>query len=167
MDRRLQKPEVPPRGAVVGEYAVRFEGTFAVRAPRARVWSFFRDPQAFTVCIDDPHTLEVIDRERFQGTVKAGIAFIRGTFDWSATFGECSPPEHATMVVRGSGMGSEFEVLATFDLSEMDDLTTIHWIADVQVKGALANVGSRLMQATTEKKTNAFFENARKALEGP
>lgn len=144
---------------------MRFEGTFAVHAPRAQVWSFFLDPQEFSPAIDDPHTLEVIGPDRFQGTVKTGVAFIRGTFTWSATVKERAPPERVQLAVHGSGMGSGFDIVATLDLSEADGITTVRWSADVQMSGTIATVGARLLQSTTEKKTNAFFENARKILE--
>ena len=39
------------------------------------------------------------------------------------------------------------------------------WAAEVQMSGTIATTGARLLQGTTEKKTNAFFENARKMLE--
>jgi len=144
---------------------VHFQGTFAVRAPRPRVWSFFLNPQEFSSAIDDPHTIEVIDADHFRGTVKAGISFIRGTFTWSATIKERVPPERAQMAVHGSGMGSAFDIVASLGVSEAQGLTTVKWVADVQISGTIATTGARLLQGTTEKKTNAFFENARKMLE--
>jgi carbon monoxide dehydrogenase subunit G len=145
---------------------VRFEGTFTVRAPRARVYSFFLNPQEFSTCIDDPHTIEVIDADHFRGTVKTGVSFIRGTFTWSADVKERVPPERAQLAVHGSGMGSGFDIVANLEMSEAGDLSTVKWSADVQMSGTIATVGARLLQGTTEKKTNAFFENARRVLEG-
>ena len=142
-----------------------FEGTFTVRASSTRVWSFFLSPQEFSSAIDDPHTIEVIDADHFRGTIKAGVAFIRGTFTWSATVKERVPPERAQMAVHGAGMGSAFDIVATLSVSESAGLTTVKWAADVQMSGTIATTGARLLQGTTEKKTNAFFENARKMLE--
>jgi len=145
---------------------VHFEGTFTVRASSTRVWSFFLSPQEFSSAIDDPHTIEVVDADHFRGTIKAGVAFIRGTFTWSATVKERVPPERAQMAVHGSGMGSAFDIVATLSVSESAGLTTVKWAADVQMSGTIATTGARLLQGTTEKKTHAFFENARKMLEG-
>jgi len=144
---------------------VHFEGTFTVRASSTRVWSFFLSPQEFSSSIDDPHTIEVVDADHFRGTIKAGVAFIRGTFTWSATVKERVPPERAQMAVHGAGMGSAFDIVATLSVSESAGLTTVKWAADVQMSGTIATTGARLLQGTTEKKTNAFFENARKMLE--
>ena len=144
---------------------MRFEGTFSVRAPRERVYSFFLDPKEFSACIDDPHTIEVIDPDHFRGTVKAGVSFIRGTFTWSADVKERLPHERATLSVHGSGMGSGFDIIAILQVSEAAGVSTVKWAADVQMSGTIATVGARLLQGTTEKKTNAFFENARRVLE--
>lgn len=142
-----------------------FEGTFTVRASRERVWSFFLNPQEFSPAIDDPHTIEVIDADHFRGTVKTGVAFIRGNFTWSADIKERVPPERAQMAVHGSGMGSAFDIVAHIGISEAQGLTTVKWAADVQMSGTIATTGARLLQGTTDKKTKAFFENARKMLE--
>ncbi len=144
---------------------MRVEGTFTVRAPRERVYSFFLTPAELSTCIDDPHTIEAIDPDHFKGTVKAGVAFIRGTFTWNATIKERAPPERAQLAVHGAGMGSAFDLVASLDLSEDRDLTTVRWGADVQMSGTIASVGARLLQGTIDKKTNAFFENAQKKLE--
>src|SRR2546422_6945102 len=91
---------------------------FTVRVPRARVWSFFLNPQEFSSAIDDPHTIEIIDADHFRGTIKAGVAFIRGTFTWSAVVKERGPPERAQMAGHGSGMGSAFHIVASLAISE-------------------------------------------------
>ena len=143
---------------------MRFEGTFSIRAPQERAWAFFLDPAKLSTCIDDPHTIEIIDEDRFRGTVKAGVAFIRGTFTWNATIKDRTPP-HTEIAVHGSGMGSAFDAVSTLELDEAGGITTIRWTADVQMNGTIASVGARLLQGTIDKKTNAFFENVRKKLE--
>ena len=142
------------------------EGTFAVHAPRERVWSFFLNPEELSTCIDDPHTIEVVDADRFKGTITAGVAFIKGSFKWSATIKDRMLPERAQIGVHGSGMGSAFDIVSSLELSEADGATTVRWRADVQMNGTIASVGARLLQGTVDKKTNRFFDNARKKLEG-
>src|SRR2546425_10753684 len=111
--------------------AVHFEGTFPVRATRARAWSFFLNPQEFSSAIDDPHTIEIIDADHFRGTIKAGVAFIRGTFPWSAVVKERVPPERAQMAGHGSGMGSAFAIVASLAISEKRGLTEVEWGAGI------------------------------------
>jgi len=145
---------------------MKLDGTFTVRSPREKAWAFFLDPKALSVAIDDPHTIEVVDRDNFKGTIKAGVAFIKGTFTWSATVKERTEWERARIQVHGSGMGSAFDIDSTIEMSEAAGQTTVRWAADVVLNGTVASMGARLLQGTIDKKTNAFFENARKHLEG-
>jgi len=145
---------------------MKLDGTFTVRSPREKAWAFFLDPKALSVAIDDPHTIEVVDRDNFKGTIKAGVAFIKGTFTWSAAVKERTEWERARIQVHGSGMGSAFDIDSTIEMSEAGGQTTVRWSADVVLNGTVASMGARLLQGTIDKKTNAFFENARKHLEG-
>ncbi len=142
------------------------EGTFSAKASQDRVYGFFLNPQELGSCIDDPHTIEVQDADHFKGSVKSGVGFIKGTFNVNATVVERTPPKRAKLKVHGSGMGSGFDIDATLDVSEGDGTSTVHWAADIVMNGPIASMGARLMQGTIDKKTNAFFENARKKLEG-
>src|SRR2546428_12070927 len=128
--------------------AWRFEGTFTVRASSTRVWSFFLSPQEFSSAIDDPHTIEVIDADHFRGTIKAGVAFIRGTFTWSATVKERVPPERAQMAVHGSGMGSAFYIVATLSVSELAGLSRVKWAAVFEFIRSVVAMVLRLLQAS-------------------
>ena len=130
------------------------------------MFGFFLTPDELGSCIDDPHTIEVVDADHFKGTVRTGIGFIKGTFTVAATVVERSPPERARLKVHGSGMGSGFDIDAILETSGSDGMTTLHWKADVMISGTIASMGARLMQGTIDKKTNAFFENARKRREG-
>lgn len=142
------------------------EGTFSAKSPQDRVYGFFLDPNELGTCIDDPHTIEVQDTDHFKGTVKAGVGFIKGTFNVNASIVERTPPKRAKLKVHGSGMGSGFDIDATIETSENGGTTTVRWAADVVMNGPIASMGARLMQGTIDKKSSAFFENARKHLEG-
>lgn len=144
---------------------MRLEGTFSVACPEDDVYAFFLSPREFSACIDDPHTIEVQDADHFKGTIRTGIGFIKGTFSVAASIVERSPPRRARLKVGGSGMGSGFDIDATIELSAAGEATTVRWSADVMMSGTIASMGARLMQGTVDKKSSAFFENARKKLE--
>ncbi len=144
---------------------MRQEGSFTVRAPPERVWSFFLDPLKLSSCIDDTHTVEIVDENHFKGQIKAGVAFIKGTFTGSAAIVERDPPKRTRIKAHGSGMGSAFDIDSTIEFADSGGGTTVRWQADVVLNGTIANVGARLLQGTIDKKTNQFFENVRRRLE--
>jgi carbon monoxide dehydrogenase subunit G len=142
------------------------EGSFAVQAPKDRVWAFFLNPKELSDCIQDPHSIEVVDEDNFRGQMRTGVAFIRGTFNFSAKVVERDPPEKARIRMHGSGMGSAFDVDSNIHLAEAEGKTMVRWSADVAMSGTIASMGARLLKGAIDKKTNEFFENARKKLEG-
>jgi len=143
---------------------MRIEGEFSVPAPRDRVWQFFLSPHELSGCVSDPHSFEVLDENNFKGSIKAGVAFIRGTFTGSVTIVERVPPERARIKAHGAGMGSAFDIDSTVEFSESDGLTKIRYTADVVINGTVATVGARFLRGTIDKKTNEFFENVRTKL---
>ena len=144
---------------------MRLNGTFLVHASRDSVFAFLLDVQRLSGCIEDPHTVQIQDADRFTGTLRSGVGPIRGSFTWSAVVAERVPPERARIEVHGSGMGSAFDINATMELQEASGSTRVTWYADVTLSGTIASLGARLMQTTIDRKTNAFFGNVRKVLE--
>jgi carbon monoxide dehydrogenase subunit G len=65
------------------------------------------------------------------------------------------------------GMGSGFDIDATIEIQEAGGVANVQWRAEVAMSGTIASMGARLMHGTIDKKTNAFFESARKKLETP
>ncbi len=141
------------------------QGTFSVRSNRDRVFSFFLNPEALSSCIDEPHTIEVVDADHFKGSLRAGIGVVRGTFTWTATITDRHPPERARVLVHGSGLGGGFDIDATVEALESEGQTTLSWHAAVAVRGRVASMGARLLRGAIDRKTKSFFENARFRLE--
>jgi uncharacterized protein len=145
---------------------VRFEGTFAVAAPKGRVWAFITDPKAVTGCAPDVQSVEVDDPTHFRVVVRAGVGPIRAVFKMNVEFTELRAQEHLTVLAHGQAPGSAVEMRTTIDL-EGDRPTTLRWSSDVTTSGLIANVGARFMQSTADKLTQQVFECVRTKLEAP
>ncbi len=135
-----------------------FEGAFTVRAPLAKVFSTVLDPKLISSCMPDLQKLDVKSAEEFTAVVRAGISFIKGDFTMNFRIVEKSPPTHAKLVSRGSGIGSAVDLETTIDLSESGDgATTMNWRADARVGGRIASVGQRLLNSQAEKIIKELF----------
>jgi carbon monoxide dehydrogenase subunit G len=141
-------------------------GDFQVHQPREAVWSFFADAQKLVDCLDDPHTVEVLDEKHFRGTLTTGVAFIRGTFQISGEYAERTPPDRLVAKLHGTGMGNGLDATISTQFAGDASSTAVHWEADFTFSGSVASMGERILRGTLEKKIQGLFVNARQRLGG-
>jgi carbon monoxide dehydrogenase subunit G len=143
-----------------------FEGSFDIKAPRQKVWDFISIPNNLAKCLPDLQKLEVVAPDRFKATIKAGIGFVKGTFNFEFTMLDRQPPTHAKLSAHGSGTGSTVDLETAIDLSDLPDGTRMAWKADAKVGGLIASVGQRLLEGAAQKLVNNLFTCLKKQLEG-
>lgn len=130
------------------------------------MWSFISDPDAIAHCLPDLQTLEVKDSKTFTVTVKVGIAFVRGSFKFDFTLLDQDPPSHSRFEAMGKGAGVSVRLTATLDLKEADaNSTELGWKTDAELGGLLAEISPSLIQSSTSKFTQQFFECVKTKLE--
>lgn len=140
-----------------------FEGAYRVRADPEKVWSILIDPQRVVRYMPDVEVIELTqpDADSVVGKVKAGVAFIKGTFTVDAKIVERDPPKRAKIRLRSQGMGSTIDVESSLSLSRVGEDTEVAWAADAVIRGTIATIGARLLPGIVEKKTQEFFEALR------
>jgi len=146
---------------------VHVEGRFATKAPVDRVFALFRDPVAFTDCLDDPHQFHAVDPTHFEGQITTGVAFIRGTFRVRGEYTESTANQRIGAKLTGTGMGSGLDASFSIGFQTGPDGTSVAWSGEITLTGTAATVGERLVRGTVDKKAGGLFENARRKLEGP
>jgi carbon monoxide dehydrogenase subunit G len=147
---------------------MRFQGDVTIDAPRERAWDFLTDPHQVAQCGPDLQSLQVIDDQRFTVVVRAGVGAVRGTFTFAVTWLERQTPERARVQARGKLPGSAVDMETLMVLSEVGEAkTSLHWEADVSVKGLIASVGARLLQTAADRTTRDLFSCIKAKLEAP
>ena len=142
-----------------------FEGTTNVKAPPQKVFNFLLDPNTLGKCLPDVQSIEVIGPDKFRATIKAGISFIKGVFDFQFTITEKQPPNHATLKGYGTGRGSAIDLETKFNLSPSPrGGTQIRWAGEAKVSGLIAGVGSRLLDNAARKIITQIFDSIEKEL---
>ncbi|OFX15621.1 hypothetical protein A3K71_02050 [archaeon RBG_16_50_20] len=142
------------------------EGTYVLATPRDKVWSFISDPEKIAHCLPDLQSLEVKDSKSFSVTVKVGISFIRGSFKFDFTLVDQKPPSHSSFEATGKGAGVSVRLSASMDLKEIDaNSTELAWKSDAQLGGLLGEISPSLIQTSTNKFTQQFFECVKTKLE--
>jgi carbon monoxide dehydrogenase subunit G len=56
-------------------------------------------------------------------------------------------PEHASLSIKGKGVGAMMSMQTSFDLSDADGAGTLmKWAADVKIAGPVGSMGQRVIQ---------------------
>ncbi|MEE9163186.1 MAG: carbon monoxide dehydrogenase subunit G [Thermoplasmata archaeon] len=128
-----------------------------MEAPVEKVWDTFMNPRKLAPCMPDLQLLEVFDPTHFRAVMKVGVSFIKGKFDFDVRVMEEDKPVRARIQAHGRGRGSAVDVDSTIVLIKTARGTEMRWNAEAHLVGKLANVGSRLIQSTADKKVHEFF----------
>lgn len=140
------------------------EGYFETPAPQNVAWEFLLNPNDIAHCFPDLQSLDVTSPESFKAKVKVGISVVKGTMDFDFRIAEKTPPSSAKLIGTGRGVGSSIEIQTAFTLDELGSGTKVGWIADVNVGGIIAGVGSKLLDSTSRKMVEQVLENLQSKL---
>ena len=129
-------------------------GERRIPAPRQRVWERLNDPETLKQCIPGCETIEKISDTEF--TAKVGP--VKASFSGKVTLTDLDPPARYTITGEGTGGVAGFaKGSATVELAEEGGETVLRYGAQGQVGGKLAQIGSRLIDATARKMADEFF----------
>jgi carbon monoxide dehydrogenase subunit G len=136
---------------------VELTGTYRIPAPRDGVYAALRDPAVLQSCIEGCEQLTETSPGNFEAQLRLGLGAIRGRFTGRARITGEQPPESFTLGVEGKGPGGHVRGEGHLTLSESDHATEISCRATAEAGGALAAVGSRLIQAAAARMMEKFF----------
>jgi carbon monoxide dehydrogenase subunit G len=143
-----------------------YSGQEHVKAPPAAVWAFVRDPERVARCLPDVQDVQVKDATHMDATVQVGVGMVRGKFKFGI---EVLPEEDTGRVnvkVHGGGLGSVVDLLAGATVVDNGDgTTTLDWTGDATMRGPVATVGGRLLDAQAQKLIQKTFQNMSASVE--
>ena len=133
-------------------------GEFTIPAARERVFEALNDPEVLQRCIPGCEQLERTSENTFDAKMSAKIGPVKAKFDTAIELSDVNPPQSYTISGQGKGGPAGFgKGSARVSLEEQGDETVLRYVADLQVGGKLAQIGSRLVGGTARKIANVFF----------
>ncbi len=142
-----------------------------ISAPQATVWAALNNNDMLQACIPGCESLMDVtsddaSKPSKQAVVVAAIGPVRAKFTGKLTLNDIIEPSSYTLVFEGQGGAAGFSKgTAAVQLLVIDDNTTqLSYQATVQVGGKLAQIGSRIVDAASEKIINDFFTRFETAL---
>ncbi len=144
-------------------------GEYRIPAPREKVWAALNDPAVLKASLPGCESLEKASDHEFAATVIAKVGPVKAKFNGNVTLLNLNPPEGYTISGEGKGGAAGFaKGGADVKLTEVSaNETILTYTAKADVGGKLAQLGSRLIDATAKKMADEFFDNFAKQVAPP
>jgi len=146
---------------------MRIAGENVLHAPVERAWDALLDPTVLVATIPGCERLVATGENRYDMTVTAGVAAIKGTYAGTCVLSDLTEP--ASLVMKLDGAGAPGTIGATVNVafaSAEDGTTRVTWDADAVVGGMIGGVGQRMLTSVSKRMAGEFFGNVDKALSG-
>lgn len=141
-------------------------GECRIAATRQQVWNALNDPEVLKASIPGCETLEKTSDTGFTATVTAKVGPVKAKFKGNVTLSDVNPPAGYTISGEGAGGAAGFaKGGADVTLTEDGGETVLSYTVKASVGGKLAQIGSRLVDATARKMANDFFARFKEQLE--
>jgi len=143
-------------------------GERRIAASRATVWAALNDPEILRQCIPGCETLEMQSPTEMTARVKLQIGPVRATFNGKVRLSDLDPPKSYRIAGEGSGgVAGYAKGGANVALSDDGDGTLMRYDVKADVGGKLAQLGGRLIDSTSKKLADEFFEKFTTVVGGP
>jgi uncharacterized protein len=137
-------------------------------ASRTAVWAALNDPEVLRQCIPGCELLEKQSANEMTARVKLQIGPVRATFNGKVKLSDLDPPNSYRITGEGSGGVAGFaKGGANVALSDTDGGTLMRYDVKADVGGKLAQLGGRLIDSTSKKLADEFFEKFSTLVGGP
>jgi carbon monoxide dehydrogenase subunit G len=143
--------------------AIRIEKTFQLSEPLENVWKFLGDPRKVANCLPGAQITETVDDRTYKGVIKVQVGPSVTDYKGQVHIERLDDQNHEIEIVgkgqdvRGKGSASMKMVGKVTSLP--DGNTQVASVAEVNVVGLLAQMGSRMIQEVSNKMFAEFTSN--------
>jgi carbon monoxide dehydrogenase subunit G len=145
---------------------MKLEGEHVFNGPREAVWEMFYDPEILASAVPGMDKLDVVAENEYEGVMNVRIGPVSGKFQGKLSLTDVVTPESLTLNVDGRGAPGFAKGVgkATF-IAQPDGTTLLQYAGDMNIGGALASVGQRMIDSVAKSMIRTAFETLDKALE--
>lgn len=136
-----------------------FTGSQTIAASRDQVWRGLNDPAVLQACVPGCESFTAESDDEFKAVVVAAVGPVKAKFKGTLLLSERDAPHGYRIAGQGEGGIAGFgKMTATVTLADADDGTVLTYVAEAQVGGKLAQIGSRLVTSVANKLAAEFFK---------
>jgi uncharacterized protein len=142
-----------------------YRGQERIPASKDVVWAFITHPVKVASCMPDLDSSKMIDARRFDAIVQVAVGPVRGKLTFHVTLDPQPERDRVAMTISGGGFGSVVDLRADSDVRDNGDgTTTLDWHATATLRGPLATIGSRVIDAQAKRVISTTFANIKNKL---
>lgn len=137
-------------------------GRYTFNAPRHRVWTLLMDTEAIAACIPGCDKLEPLGDDRYRATLTVALAAVTGTYQGTVAMVDKKEPDSYRLLIEGQGRPGFVRGESSVALTDNGETTDVQVTGNVQIGGAIARVGQRLVGSVGQMMMDKFFECLKK-----
>ena len=144
---------------------LQYNGQERITAAADTVWTFVNDPDKVGHCLPDVISVIVHDPTHLDAVVKVGVGPVRGKFTFKFELQPDAPARRMNLKISGGGFGSAMDLTAGADIVAVDASSTLlNWTGEAVMRGPVAAIGGRVLDAQAQKLIEQTFANVRDKL---
>jgi carbon monoxide dehydrogenase subunit G len=146
---------------------LQYSGVETIPADADTVWAFITSPAAIASCMPEIRSSTVVDDRTFDAVVGIAVGPVRGTFKFHVVLEPSADRSHLGMKISGGGLGSVVDLVADADLASSGGTTTLTWNGTATMRGPVASIGGRVIDAQAKRVIETTFANVKRRLSAP
>ena len=143
-------------------------GVRRIPAPRQKVWDALNDTEVLKSCIPGCESLQRLSDTAMKATAAIKIGPISARFTGNVAPSDMDPPNSYRISGEGQGGVAGFaKGGANVRLADDGPFTVLSYDVKAQVGGKIAQLGARLIDATSKQMADLFFDRFTAEVSGP
>jgi carbon monoxide dehydrogenase subunit G len=144
-----------------------YSGQERITAGRDAVWAFVTNPDQVGRCLPDVMSVTVRDTTHFDAVVRVGLGPVRGNLNFTFELQPDVAARRMNIKITGAGLGSALDLVAGADIRDGGEgATLLDWKGEAVMRGPVAAVGGRVLDAQARKLIAQTFANVGRRLSG-
>ncbi len=140
--------------------------TILITAPKAQVYAALNNPDILKECIPGCEELIKHSDTELEAKVVLKVGPVKARFSGTVTLNTAGAPDEFSLTGQGNGgAAGHAKGGADVSLQDQDGQTALTYEAHADIGGKLAQLGSRLITATSKKLAAKFFAKFAQTLE--
>lgn len=145
---------------------MRVEHSHLLPYPRALVWDVLLEPEVMSRILPGIEAFEPAGDDRFDVVLSLGVPAVKGTYKGHVQIQNRDAPSSYELHADGKGSQGWVRGKATVTLTDDGEGTRVVAVADAQIGGRIAAIGSRMVEGVARTMARELFASIERELSG-